>query len=77
MSEQATPDDGEGSVVESTTAVSSTSAPSDLTKRAGKGDKEESSTLSKDGSITGKINNMISADINTLEAGQTFILVSA
>ncbi|GJE87807.1 multidrug resistance-associated ABC transporter [Phanerochaete sordida] len=61
---ETTLDEGQSSTAESSTAIT--------TKDKG----GEKAAVSNDSSMVGKINNMISTDVNTLEGGQTFILVA-
>ena len=71
-SEDTQADDGRHSMADTTAAGSSTDQ--SQVKLSTKCEKEVTSS-SKGNNIMGKINNLISADLNTLEGAQTYILV--
>ena len=55
----------------------STAESSTATSAKGKNDEKPAITSSKDSNMIGKINNMISTDVNSLEGGQGWILIGA
>jgi hypothetical protein len=63
------------STSESRTAVSSNPTSDVPTKGAAKDGPKDGTETSRDSSVAGKINNLITTDMNNLEAGQSFVLI--